>query len=209
MGRESARSGRAFVRSSIDIGERLFVVLLSIPFLKAFLVALPAHPQLILIMLSETLATIFILTRRRGELAVGALPVLVAFAGTALPLLARPGGASLVLSAVSSVLMFGGLSLSVLSKLYLNRSFGLVAANRGVKISGPYRMVRHPMYLGYTINQLGFLFASFSLANMAIYALTWTAQILRIREEEAVLLQDATYRQFSRKVTSRLIPRVY
>jgi protein-S-isoprenylcysteine O-methyltransferase Ste14 len=105
--------------------------------------------------------------------------------------------------------MIAGLLLSVLSKLYLNRSFGLVAANRGVKIGGPYRFVRHPMYLGYIINQLGFLIASFTLANFAIYIAAWTFQILRLREEEAILCLDPRYRQFAESVSARLIPGVY
>lgn len=205
MGRENAR----ILRLVLDIGERLFVVLLAIPFLAAFIAVLPTHPQFILLTLSETLAAALILTRKRGEMSVGAIPVLAAFAGTALPLLVRPGGHALVPPLVSSALMLSGLLLSVVSKLYLNRSFGLIAANRGVKVGGPYRVVRHPMYLGYFINQLGFLSGGFSLVNLAIYLVAWACQLLRVHEEETVLQRDSSYRQFAGRVTAKLLPGVY
>ena len=205
MGRESSK----LLRIAIDVGERLFVVLLGVPFLAAFLAAIRLNPNFVLLTLSEMLGVIFILTRRPGQISVRARSVFLAFAGTALPLLVRPGGASLAPSPVSSSIMLIGLLLSLLSKLYLNRSFGLVAANRGVKVGGPYRIVRHPMYLGYIVNQIGFLVASFSLANLAVYLLAWTFQIARVREEEQVLQQDPSYRQFACRVTAKLIPGVY
>lgn len=200
---------RALIPMIVDVVERLFVLLFAIPFLWAFAKVLPTRPNLVLVAISEMLAVGFILTRRRGQLAVAPVPVLVAFCGTALPLLVRPGGAPLVPALVSSSLLIGGLGLSVISKLYLNRSFGLIAANRGVKVRGPYRIVRHPMYLGYIVNQLGFLAASFSPINFAFYLFAWTFQILRVREEESVLRQDPAYRRFARRVGSRLIPGVY
>jgi protein-S-isoprenylcysteine O-methyltransferase Ste14 len=205
MGRENPKT----VRFAIDLGERLFVVLLAIPFLIAFAQVIPTHPHFSLLALSESLAVALILTRKSGEMAVRAVPVLAAFAGTALPLLVRPGGIAIIPSIMSTSVMFGGLGLSVLSKLYLNRSFGLVAANRGIKIGGPYRLVRHPMYLGYFIIQSAFLCASFSLVNLGIYLLTWGCQLVRVHEEETVLQQDCSYRQFAGRVTAKLLPGVY
>ena len=193
----------------LDISERIFVVLLAIPFLGAFVRILPTHPSSILVCASEMLAVIFIVIRRSAPLRMTFVAVLAAFLGTAFPLLVRPGGAQLVPVIVSSALMFSGLALSVASKLYLNRSFGLIDANRGVKTSGPYRLVRHPMYLGYMVTQLGFLLSSFSLATLGFYLIAWTIQIVRVREEESVLCADPEYRRFSARVPARLIPGVY
>src|SRR6476659_1604139 len=149
----------------IDWGERAFVLLLSVPFLVAFAAALPTHPTLVLITASEMLAVVFILTRKSGKLVAAPLPVLAAFAGTAFPLLVRPGGMQIAPTVIGSTLMGCGMALAVASKLYLNRSFGLIAANRGVKVKGPYQFVRHPMYLGYMINQIGFLTVSLNATN--------------------------------------------
>ena len=53
----------------LDLGERVFVVLISIPFLTAFLKAMPGHPQVILVAISEMLAVALILTRKPGAIA--------------------------------------------------------------------------------------------------------------------------------------------
>jgi protein-S-isoprenylcysteine O-methyltransferase Ste14 len=205
MGRENPKVARI----AIDLGERVFVVLLAIPFLVAFAQAIPLRPHLILLMISESLAVALVLTRRRGDVSVRAMPVLAAFAGTALPLMIRPGGIALFAPVVSMAMMMSGLCISVLAKIYLNRSFGLVAANRGIKVGGPYRIVRHPMYLGYFINQLGFLSACLSLTNLALYLVAWSCQLVRVHEEESILQRDSSYRQFAGRVTSKLLPGVY
>jgi protein-S-isoprenylcysteine O-methyltransferase Ste14 len=193
----------------VDISERLFVVLLAIPFVVAFVKVLPTHPNAILVCISEMLGVFLIVIRRSAPLRMGSVAVLAAFLGTAFPLLVRPGGLQLVPTLVSSALMFSGLALSIASKLYLNRSFGLIAANRGVKTRGPYRFVRHPMYLGYIVNQFGFLLSSFSVVTLGIYLAAWTIQIVRVREEESVLCADPDYRDFSARVPTRLIPGLY
>ena len=197
------------IQKIVDLGERAFLILLAIPFLWAFAKALPTHPTVILLAASEMLGVILIVIRRSAPLRIGAVPVLTALCGTALPLLVRPGGVQLVPIIVGSGFMAVGLALCVVSKLYLNRSFGLIAANRGVKSGGPYRVVRHPMYLGYIVNQLGFLSLNLSAANLLIYLVAWSCQLVRVAEEEAVLRQDEAYRQFTQRVRSRLIPGLY
>jgi protein-S-isoprenylcysteine O-methyltransferase Ste14 len=194
----------------IDLGERLFVVLLCIPFVAAFAAVLPTQPYLVLVTVSELLAATLIIFRKPGAMVLSPYVVAIAIIGTALPLLVRPGNAvELAPALVSSVLMFGGLALNISAKLWLNRSFGIVAANRGVKSGGPYRLVRHPMYLGYMATQVGFLLASFSVMNLCLYLVAWTAQILRIREEEKILGQDDAYLTMSRQVRFRLVPGLY
>lgn len=197
------------IQRIVDWGEKIFLICLAIPFLWAFAKALPTHPTIILLAVSEMLGVILILIRRSAPLRIGTVPVLTAFLGTALPLLVRPGGMQLLPTIAGSSCMAVGLALCVVSKLYLNRSFGLIAANRGVKSRGPYRVVRHPMYLGYIINQLGFLSLNLSAANSLIYLVAWSCQIVRMSEEEAVLRQDEAYRQFTQRVRSRLIPGLY
>ena len=44
-----------------------------------------------------------------------------------------------------------GVSFSLGAKAFLRRSFGIVAANRKVQRGGPYRLVRHPLMLGFLI----------------------------------------------------------
>ena len=190
-----------------DAFERLAIVLLYAPFALAFAARVSSHPSWALIALSETLVVILILIRKPGEMALGIYPFAIGFAGTALPLFVRPfEGDVLVPAIVSTTLMVGGLAVNVAAKLFLNRSFGVVAANRGVKRGGPYRLVRHPMYLGYILTQFGFLLSCFSIQNLALYIAAWTLQVLRIIEEERFLARDAAYRAYRETVKYRLIP---
>lgn len=190
-----------------DAFERLALVLLCAPFVLAFGASLPTHPWWILIAISETLAVILILIRKPGQMVLSAYPFLIGFGGTMLPLMIRPvEGAGTVPAVISTTLMFAGLALNISAKLFLNRSFGVVAANRGVKRGGPYRLVRHPMYLGYFTTQLGFLLSSFSMLNLALYLVAWTLQLLRIKEEERLLSLDPEYRVYSDTVKFRIFP---
>ena len=197
------------VQLSADIAERIFLILLAIPFLLAFVRVLPTRPTLILVCASELMGVIFIILRRPAPIQLGRVAIVSAFCGTAFPLLVRPGGIALVPGIVSSVCITAGLAVSVTSKLFLNRSFGLIAANRGVKHGGPYRLVRHPMYLGYFVTELGFLTANLTALNVLIYLIAWTAQIIRITEEEQVLSRDEAYRRFAQRVRYRVIPGIY
>lgn len=96
------------------------------------------------------------------------------------------------------------------SKAFLGRSFGLLPAQRGLVMSGPYRVVRHPIYLGYLIGHVGFLCANFSWRNAAVLALLYVAQVHRIQREEAVLAADSPeYRGYQQRVRWRLLPFVY
>jgi protein-S-isoprenylcysteine O-methyltransferase Ste14 len=82
-------------------------------------------------------------------------------------------------------------------------------ANRGIKLTGPYRLVRHPMYAGYLLVHLGVLILMFSPINVLIYAIGWWAQILRILAEERLLSQDPAYADYMGRVRWRLIPGLF
>jgi len=195
----------------LDYGERLFLVALTSFFLKALFLQAAQHPIFLRPAVSESLPVILILIRKPGAISTSPFAFLVAFLGTAAPLLLRPhtGADPLASTVYLGALMTLGLCVNVASKLALWRSFGLTAANRGVRQGGPYRYVRHPMYLGYFLTQFGFLFANPNLANLAICLVAWTAQLLRIREEEQFLMQDEAYRALAARVQFRLLPGIY
>lgn len=102
-----------------------------------------------------------------------------------------------------------GILAQVSAKLMLMRSFGLVAANRGIKIRGPYSYVRHSMYAGYMLTHVGFLLASPSLWNAAVYAAAWTLLVARMIAEERVLSDDPNYRNYARRVRHKVVPGIY
>jgi protein-S-isoprenylcysteine O-methyltransferase Ste14 len=102
-----------------------------------------------------------------------------------------------------------GAAAAVVSLWALGRSFGLVAANRGVQTGGPYRVVRHPIYAGYMVTYLGYVCENPSPYNAALFAVVMLFQLVRIAKEEALLGADPAYAAYCRRVRYRLIPFVY
>lgn len=193
----------------IDIVERTFLLVLLGLFLLRFAPTFSREPYNVLLAISETFTVFLVLIRKPGAMASTAYAWSVAVIGTCAPLFATPHGATLIPVWLGMSIMSAGLFFSFSAKLFLNRSFGIVAANRGVKRTGPYRMLRHPMYLGYFVSQIGFLLLSMSMWNLIVFAAGWLALILRIDTEESFLCQDEEYRNYAADVRYRLIPGIY
>jgi protein-S-isoprenylcysteine O-methyltransferase Ste14 len=87
----------------------------------------------------------------------------------------------------------------------LSRSYGIVAADRGLTTRGPYRFVRHPLYLAYIIGGIGYLVQSLSPWNIMIVGVTVSFQAVRILREEHHL-DGAAYNQYRRRVRWHLLP---
>jgi protein-S-isoprenylcysteine O-methyltransferase Ste14 len=97
----------------------------------------------------------------------------------------------------------------IAGKLTLGRSFGLIPANRGVVVAGPYLVVRHPIYAGYLLTHLAFLAAHPTFANALILLVADTALIIRALREERVLGHDDRYRDYCTRVGWHLVPGVF
>jgi protein-S-isoprenylcysteine O-methyltransferase Ste14 len=197
----------------LDLCERAFVSTLFLNFVYRMSSGF-SEPNLIavLLILGETLPFIYIVWRK-PSITLSQVPSDWVFAilGTVMPLMINPpvGVPPFVPLAVCSGIMTAGLFLQVSAKLVLGRAFGIVAANRGVKMLGPYQFLRHPIYAGYTLTHVGFLLAAPSLTNTLIYATGFTIQVIRIFREERVLMQDPGYCVFATRVRYRLLPGVF
>jgi protein-S-isoprenylcysteine O-methyltransferase Ste14 len=106
-------------------------------------------------------------------------------------------------------LMVFGIQLQLVAKASLLRSFGLVAANRGIATRGLYRFVRHPVYVSYFITHVGFLGLNPSLWNAFVLVSCWIFQLIRIGAEERLLGADPTYVAYCERVRWRVLPGVY
>jgi protein-S-isoprenylcysteine O-methyltransferase Ste14 len=85
-----------------------------------------------------------------------------------------------------------------------------VEAGQRVITSGPYALVRHPMYLGFIVMFLATPPALGSLWGLPVFLLTPVFLVFRIRNEEEVLARDLPgYAEYSQKVKYRLIPLVW
>jgi protein-S-isoprenylcysteine O-methyltransferase Ste14 len=165
----------------------------------------------LLLLVSESLVIVLTVVRRPAQLVDrsmwAALVTTISLVGP--PLLWPSNEGGLVPDVVTAVASALGLVLVVVGKLTLGRSFGLVPANRGVVIRGPYAFVRHPIYSGYLITHLAFLIAHPRLWNVIVVATADTALIARALVEERVLGGDVQYRRYCQRVGWHLVPGVF
>jgi protein-S-isoprenylcysteine O-methyltransferase Ste14 len=159
-------------------------------------------------LLEGWVALMFLIRRPADSVSKRRLAWVAAPIGTFAMLLARPEGGGLPPLFCEAV-QLGGVVFALASLGALGRSFGLVAANRGVKTHGPYGLVRHPAYTGYLITHLGYVAEHPSLLNIALLCIGTAFQLVRVREEELVLSLDSAYQRYRRRVRYRLIPLVY
>jgi protein-S-isoprenylcysteine O-methyltransferase Ste14 len=159
---------------------------------------------------SEGIVLVFMLIRRRSKvLTHDPRAWLLAIVATCVPLLVSPTSQSLIPTTIGASLLLTGLFFQIYAKLTLGRSFGCVAANRGLKLGGPYLVVRHPMYAGYLLSHIAFLAMNPSWWNASVYVLCYAIQIPRILTEERLLSEDAEYCEYEARVRYRLIPGVF
>lgn len=144
-----------------------------------------------------------VVTQRMGDW-------LLAFGGTFAPVLLRPDGAHPAWGLTGGLaVQFLGVVLALFSLVTLGRSFGFAAADRGVVVRGPYRVVRHPIYAAYVVLLVGYLLQSASLPNLAVALLVTACNVGRIRAEERVLATNPAYGAYRSRVHWRLLPGVW
>src|SRR6185312_11271213 len=159
----------------------------------------------------QAVLVVMFLTRRRSSVtSVRVQDWAVAAVGGWLTLALRPVGSdySTVVSTGIGVQMLG-LAATIVCFCYLGRSFGIVAANRGIKMRGPYTMLRHPIYVAEYVTTIGFLMSNFAVLNIAIAVVVGAAQVARVHSEERVLSASPEYRAYRSQVRWRLVPHVY
>jgi protein-S-isoprenylcysteine O-methyltransferase Ste14 len=163
-----------------------------------------------LLLISEGAVVVFLMLRRpTDQISTKPIDWALAAGGTFLPLAVMPDHPASTLAPFGGLLMLCGAIIHIGAKLSLNRSLGLVAANRGIKQKGLYKIVRHPMYAGYILSHVGFLIARPAALNFALYLVVWILLILRIRAEERILFCDPSYQDLAKRVPHRLVPGIY
>ena len=196
----------------LDAAERLFVLGLYCWLVGRMVPGVMAGSRIgdMLLLLGEGIVVVFFMIRRRtAEISRSPLEWLLALGGTCLPLLVVAGDTEpwMPTAAVSAMLI--GLSVQFHAKLTLGRSIGMVPAHRGLKTSGLYRFVRHPMYGGYLLTQIGFLALNPVWWNVSVYAMCHLLQVLRILAEERFLSRDPAYRDYQSRVAYRILPGIF
>ena len=99
--------------------------------------------------------------------------------------------------------------LSLASLLSLGRRFGVYPALRGLVTRGPYRLVRHPMYLAYVIADIGYNLQEWNFGTALLVMAGWASLIYRIQAEERILSQNAGWSTYAASVRYRLLPGIW
>ena len=99
-----------------------------------------------------------------------------------------------------------GAGLSLASILTMGRLFGVRPALRGLVTSGPYKFVRHPMYLSYVIADIGYNLQEWSFVTLLLVSVGWASLVYRIYAEERVISQHAEWPDYVALVRYRLVP---
>jgi protein-S-isoprenylcysteine O-methyltransferase Ste14 len=213
--RGTPRAGPAGIRAAdvADLGARLVVVvvftLLAIRIGSDFLAT--GRLTGLLLLASETLVVALTVVRRTTAVVDRSYRARVLTAFSMLgPGLVRPGTvAALAPEAITVALSAVGLLIVIAGKLSLGRSFGLMPANRGIVSTGLYRLVRHPIYLGYLITHAGFVLANPTAWNIGLLIVADVALMWRAVCEEATLQTDEAYRAYQSVVRWRVLPGIF
>jgi protein-S-isoprenylcysteine O-methyltransferase Ste14 len=165
----------------------------------------------LLLLASELLVVVLTVLRRTTSVVDRSYRARVLTACSMLgPVLVRPGTVAALAPEVMTVLLSAtGLMVVIGGKLSLGRSFGLMPANRGVVSSGLYRIVRHPIYMGYLVTHVGFLAANPTIWNIAMLVGADLTLLWRAVCEEQTLQQDEAYRAYQQVVRWRVLPGVF
>ena len=126
------------------------------------------------------------------------------------PVLVTPASIPALLPEFTTVTVSAcGLLVVIVGKLSLGRSFALMPANRGVVSTGLYRVVRHPIYMGYLVTHVAFWAANPTVGNLVILVAADITLLIRAVCEERTLARDPAYRDYQQIVRWRVLPGVF
>lgn len=156
-------------------------------------------------------AVILALVKRLPPVArqTGLLPRIVAFGGTfsmtAIVLFPKMELTPAIASS-SLLLILIGNGFACYALTHLGRSLSMMAEARRLVTTGPYAVIRHPLYAAEALASLGLLLQFLSPATFALWIAHLALQYCRMRYEEAVLRQTfSEYETYAARV-ARLVP---
>jgi protein-S-isoprenylcysteine O-methyltransferase Ste14 len=118
-------------------------------------------------------------------------------------------GLSVTESVISTLLILAGNVLAASVIVHLRGSFSIMPETRQLVTSGPYRFIRHPLYLAEGVAAIGGLMQFLSVWTIGLVVVQLAFQLRRMQNEE-ILLTDTFPEYLTYKSnTSCLIPGIY
>lgn len=107
---------------------------------------------------------------------------------------------------LSSILMLTGAVASTYVTVWLGDGFSILPQARVLVVKGPYRFVRHPLYLSETVTTLGLMLQYIQPWALLIALVTTAVLFFRMHYEERVLaMQFPAYRDYAAR-TPKFLP---
>jgi protein-S-isoprenylcysteine O-methyltransferase Ste14 len=165
----------------------------------------------LLLLVSEMLVVVLTVMRRSAATVDRSMRARVLTTVSMLgPSFLKPASVVALMPQIATVgISAAGLGIVIAGKLTLGRSFGLMPANRGIVSSGVYRIVRHPIYMGYLVTHAAYLVAMPSAWNVAALVAADVALLARAVCEEQTLARDPRYREYQKVVRWRVCPGLF
>lgn len=179
----------------------LFMVLFQV-----FNSSFPFTPATTGVILINTVALVLFMIRRDPTRLGSKSDLVIALAGTFMVSLLQDRHSLANTRALPTVLQVTGILGWAWALSTLGRSFGIVAADRGLVQHGPYRLIRHPIYAFEILFFLGYLAAVPTLRSALIVGVWIAFQCMRIVREERIIDR---YEEYRKSVRWRLVPFVW
>jgi protein-S-isoprenylcysteine O-methyltransferase Ste14 len=158
------------------------------------------------------LLALLVMTRAPAKAqADGLLPRVAAFVGSYMPwTIAFLGKTDQVLpNLASTACILIGMIMMLVTIRHLGRSFSLVPQARNVVQTGPYRWIKHPLYLSEEVAVLGVVLHYLTPLTVTVLVLHIGVQICRIYYEEDLLRRNCAEYSSYEASRWRLIPYVW
>jgi protein-S-isoprenylcysteine O-methyltransferase Ste14 len=158
------------------------------------------------------MSILFLIRLEPLEKAKGVGPRVMAIAGTffmSLVTFFPRANLTVVQTVIASGICLVGTIMSIFVLTYLGRSYSLMAEARRLVTSGPYGIIRHPLYVMEELASIGVLIQFLSFSTVVVFLVHVVIQIQRMKNEEAVLEKAFPEYQAYKSSTARLIPKVY
>ncbi|WP_246230607.1 methyltransferase family protein [Bradyrhizobium cytisi] len=141
----------------------------------------------------------------------GWLPRIAAFVGTYMPWAIGFFGETdeALPNLASTVCVLTGMIMMLLTIRHLGKSFSLVPQARSVVQTGPYRWIKHPLYLAEQIAIFGVVLKVLSPLTVTLFVLHIGVQVCRIYYEEDLLRRNCPEYSGYEASRWRLIPYVW
>ena len=141
----------------------------------------------------------------------GLLPRIAAFVGTYLPWTITFFGKTeqALPNLLSTACVLIGIIMMLVTIRHLGRSFSLVPQARSVVQTGPYRWIKHPLYVSEEIAILGVVLQYLTPVTVIVLVLHIAVQVCRILYEEDLLRRNCPEYSSYEASRWRLIPYVW